>query len=77
MSRPLRIEYPDAVYHVTARGNAKENIFQSDSDREVFLKIFSGVVRRFNCKRLANPYCQSLLEAVVSPQPAENAGVVL
>jgi len=46
MSRPLRIEYPDALYHVTARGNAKNDIFHSDFDREVFLKIFSGVVRK-------------------------------
>ncbi len=45
MSRPLRIEYPDALYHVTVRGNAKNDIFHSDFDREVFLKIFSGAVR--------------------------------
>jgi len=24
MVRPLRTEYPDAIYHVTARGNAKQ-----------------------------------------------------
>lgn len=55
MSRPLRIEYPDAVYHVTSRGNAKNDIFDSDSDREAFLKILSGIVRRFNW--LCHAYC--------------------
>lgn len=55
MSRPLRIEYPDAVYHVTSRGNARNNIFQSDSDRETFLKIFAAVVRQFNW--LCHAYC--------------------
>jgi REP element-mobilizing transposase RayT len=55
MSRPLRIEYPDAVYHVTSRGNARNNIFQSDSDRKTFLKIFAAVVRRFNW--LCHAYC--------------------
>lgn len=55
MSRPLRIEYPDAVYHVTARGNARNDIFHSDSDRKIFLKIFSDAVRRFNW--LCHAYC--------------------
>jgi len=36
MARPLRIEYPGAVYHVTARGNAREAIFFSDADRQTF-----------------------------------------
>ena len=27
MARPLRIEYPGAVYHVTSRGNARKKIF--------------------------------------------------
>lgn len=55
MSRPLRIEYPDAVYHVTSRGNARSDIFHSASDRETFLKILSGVVQRFNW--LCHAYC--------------------
>ena len=28
MARPLRIEFPGAVYHVTARGNARQNIYR-------------------------------------------------
>lgn len=55
MSRPLRIEYPDALYHVTSRGNARNNIFHSDFDRETFLKVFSGVVERFNW--LCHAFC--------------------
>ena len=55
MARPLRIEYPDAVYHVTARGNAKNDIFHSDTDRNTFLKILSGVVKRYNW--LCHAYC--------------------
>ena len=37
MGRPLRIEYPDAFYHITARGNERQNIFKSNRDRERFL----------------------------------------
>lgn len=37
MARPLRLCFENAVYHITARGNRKENIFYSDRDRYVFL----------------------------------------
>ena len=37
MGRPLRIEYPGAFYHITARGNERKNIFKSNRDRERFL----------------------------------------
>src|SRR6059058_422292 len=38
MARALRIEYPGAVYHVVARGNQGQAIFQDDGDRRSFLK---------------------------------------
>ncbi|HZQ48357.1 MAG TPA: transposase [Verrucomicrobiae bacterium] len=38
MARPLRIEYPGAVYHVMARGNQGRPIFADDRDRERFLE---------------------------------------
>ena len=38
MARPLRIEYPGAIYHVTARGNERRPIFRSDADRCRFLR---------------------------------------
>jgi len=33
MARQLRIEYPGAIYHVTVRGNAQQNMFRDDKDR--------------------------------------------
>ncbi len=47
MARPLRIEFPGAVYHITSRGNAKQAIFIDDKDRVGFLDILSMVVERF------------------------------
>ena len=38
MSRPLRLEYAGAMYHVTARGNERRAIFRSDADRRRFLE---------------------------------------
>lgn len=39
MARPIRIEFGGAVYHVTARGDRREPIFEGVADRERFLKI--------------------------------------
>jgi len=37
MPRPPRIEQPDALYHVTSRGNGRAKVFFSDADRRRFL----------------------------------------
>ena len=48
MSRPIRIEFPDALYHVTARGDRREDIFEDDHDRQAFLQTLAAVVQQFN-----------------------------
>jgi len=47
MARPLRIEYPEAWYHVTCRGNEKRNIFRDDGDREKLLEILSANLKLY------------------------------
>jgi len=47
MSRPLRLEYPGALFHITARGNARQNIFRDDYDREFFLELLGACVKQF------------------------------
>ncbi|MFH1846882.1 MAG: transposase [Candidatus Omnitrophota bacterium] len=47
MARPLRIEYPGAMYHVTSRGNDGQEIFKSDRDRERFLGYLTQVKDKF------------------------------
>ena len=48
MARPLRIEFAGALYHVTARGNAQENIYFIDDDRKQFLTLLQNTVRRYD-----------------------------
>ena len=55
MARPLRIEYPGALYHVTSRGNARMAIYKDDPDRTDFLEVFQEVITRFNW--LCHAYC--------------------
>ena len=48
MARPLRIEFPGALYHVTSRGDRREPIFEDDEDRLKFMEVLAEVVKRFN-----------------------------
>ena len=55
MVRPLRIEFAGALYHVTSRGDRREDIYDDDTDREIFLEIFGRVVSDYN--RVCHGYC--------------------
>jgi putative transposase len=55
MTRPLRIEFPGAVYHVTSRGDRREPIFVDDEDRQGLLDIVAQALSRFDAQALA--YC--------------------
>ncbi len=44
MARPLRLEFPGAVYHVTARGDRQEPIFEDSDDRVAFLELLAKEV---------------------------------
>jgi REP element-mobilizing transposase RayT len=41
MARPIRIEYPGAVYHVICRGNNRQGIYRDDEDRRRYLEKLS------------------------------------
>jgi putative transposase len=46
MARPIRLEFPGAIYHVTTRGYGGEDIFTDDQDRLQFLTVLGEVVSR-------------------------------
>ena len=46
MARPLRIQYPGAVYHVMARGSHGQKIFADDMDRKRFLETLTEACQR-------------------------------
>lgn len=55
MSRPLRIEYNNAFYHITARGNDRKPIFTDDSDRQALLSHYSSATERYGA--IIHAYC--------------------
>lgn len=57
MSRPLRVEYPGAWYHVLNRGRRREEIFFDDGDRKIFFKA----IEEATCLYKLEVHCYSLM----------------
>ena len=55
MTRPLRVEYTDAYYHVIKRGNYQENIYLNDRDKEKFIEYREKTAERFSV--IFHGYC--------------------
>lgn len=55
MSRPLRVEFPGALYHVSSRGNAQQPVFLDDGDCERLLDLLGRTCERFAWR--CHAYC--------------------
>jgi len=48
MARPFRLKLAGGLYHVTSRGDRREDIFFDDADRLAWLEVFAQTCKRFN-----------------------------
>ena len=55
MARPMRLQFPGGIYHVTARGNEEKPIFADDADCDAFLHVLTSAVARYHI--LCHAYC--------------------
>jgi len=46
MARQLRLEFPGALYHLTARGHARKAIYRDDGNRELFLALLGREIEQ-------------------------------
>ena len=76
MSRPLRLEHPGALWHVTCRGNERRTIFRDDPDRRIFLGLLAEAVSlfawRLHAYVLMGNHYHLLLE---TPEPTLSRGM--
>jgi putative transposase len=56
MTRPLRIQFPGALYHVTSRGNRRNPIYRDDADRRAWLEVLGKVCKRHHF--IIHSFCQ-------------------
>ena len=55
MARPLRLEFAGALYHITSRGDRREDIYEDDADRADFLSVLGEVCAQHNW--VCHAYC--------------------
>jgi putative transposase len=55
LTRPLRVVFAGAAYHVSARGACAEPVFRADEDRERFVAILQRVADRYHL--VCHAYC--------------------
>ncbi len=74
MARPLRLELSGSVYHVTSRGDGREDIYLTDADRAAWLGVFGQVCERFNW--VCHAWCQMTnhYHILIETPEAENIG---
>ena len=76
MARPLRIEYPGAIYHVMARGNGRQAIFHSDDDYGRINDGLAKTVGRTNWQVMAYVWMPNHIHLFVqTPQPNLSKGM--
>ena len=66
MSRPWRIEYEGALYHLLSRGNERGDIFTNDKDRNGFLEAVAEMSERFDIEIFAYVLMDILLRVTVN-----------
>ena len=55
MARPLRIQYPGAMYHIISRGNGRMTIYHSEKDWKKFIRFMERVTEKYNW--VIHAYC--------------------
>lgn len=76
MARPLRIEYPGAIYHVMSRGNGRQKIFHDDGDFQRLLEGLESAVRKFDWLVMTYVWMPNHIHLFLkTPQPNLSAGM--
>jgi REP element-mobilizing transposase RayT len=76
MPRRLRIEYEGAIYHVMARGNARQKIVRDDTDRRRLMAGLEHTVIRCGWELLAYAVMNNHLHLLLkTPRPNLGAGM--
>lgn len=76
MARPLRIEFANALYHVTSRGNEQRPIFRSNHDRIAFLSLLGEAAIRFGWSITAYVLMTNHFHLVIqTPEPNLSKGM--
>lgn len=76
MARPLRLEHPGALWHVTARGNERGDVFRDDADRRELLAVLGRTATIYGWRLHAYVLMGNHYHLVVeTPEPTLSRGM--
>jgi REP element-mobilizing transposase RayT len=76
MARPLRVEYPGAIYHVMSRGNGRQRVFRDERDFQRLLEGLESAVRKFDWLVMSYVWMPNHIHLLLqTPQPNLSAGM--
>ena len=76
MARPLRIEFPNAIYHVMARGNGRQRIFHADADYQRMTDGLAKTIARTGWQVFAFVWMPNHIHLFVrTPKPNLSVGM--
>ncbi len=77
MTRQARIYFQKAVYHVTIRGNNRQNILEDDKDKAVFLDCLKKFKVRFGFKLYAFVIMDNHVHLIIEANSAVNISKIM
>ena len=79
MSRKQRVHYNGAIYHVTARGNNRQIIFNDEFDKMYYLSLLRHYKDKYECKLYAYVLMDNHVHLLiaVADQPFEYYGAAV
>jgi putative transposase len=76
MARPLRIEFPGAIYHVMSRGNARQAVFRDERDYQRMIDGLEQTVDRYGWELLCFVLMPDHLHLLMrTPRPNLSRGI--
>ncbi|HEU4601450.1 MAG TPA: transposase, partial [Steroidobacteraceae bacterium] len=77
MPRAPRLHVPGALYHVTLRGNHRQNIFFCPADRQLMSELFAEVTERFGARLHAYCYMTNHIHVLIQVSDAPLGRIIL
>ena len=77
MPRLARVVIPDISYHITQRGNRRDDVFFCDEDREFYLALLKGYCLKYAVEVWAYCLMANHIHLILRPSDSEGLQKVL
>jgi putative transposase len=76
MPRISRVVVPEMLYHITQRGNYRQDIFEGEEDKQVYMDFFQLYAKKYKVKLFAFCLMDNHVHFVVEPQKEDSLALL-